>query len=227
MGRKIKDYLHNIMFRIFAKLIPELKLLKGRKIHWDYLMSEYSDSKVDNLARIQPPYSIIKTEIGEGTYIAFNSVISITKIGKFCSIGPNFFCGWGIHPTNGLSTSPMFYSTLKQNGRTLSPNDKIEERKLIRIGNDVFIGANVTILDGVNIGDGAIIGAGAVVSKDIPPYAIAVGCPINIIRYRFPQVDIDKLLKIKWWNFEENKLKEVERYFFDIDTFLGKYYKEL
>ena len=62
----------------------------------------------------------------------------------------------------------MFYSTLQQNGRTLSSTDKIEERKKIIIGNDVFIGANVTILDGVEIGDGAIIGAGAVVSKNIP-----------------------------------------------------------
>lgn len=62
----------------------------------------------------------------------------MTEIGKFCSIGPNFFCGWGVHPMDGISTSPMFYSTLKQNGMTLSLVDKVEERKNIRIGNDVF-----------------------------------------------------------------------------------------
>ena len=78
-------------------------------------------------------------------------------------------CGWGIHPTQGISTSPMFYSSKKQNGITLSLIDKVEETKTIKIGNDVFIGANVTILDGISIGNGAIIGAGAVVSKDIPP----------------------------------------------------------
>jgi acetyltransferase-like isoleucine patch superfamily enzyme len=107
----------------------------------------------------------------------------------------------------------MFYSTLKQNGRTLSYYDKIEERKKIIIGNDVFIGANVTILDGVVIGNGAIIGAGAVVSKDIPPYAIAIGCPIEIVKYRFPQNYIEKLQTIKWWNFGENELKDVEKYY--------------
>ena len=93
----------------------------------------------------------------------------------------------------------------------------------INIGNDVFIGMNVTILDGVNIGDGAIIGAGAVVSKDIPPYAIAVGSPIRIIKYRFDQPEIDELLKIKWWDFSEDKLQDVEQYFFDPQAFIKKH----
>jgi virginiamycin A acetyltransferase len=227
MGRKLKEFIHDIIFGVFVKLVPELKLMKDRKLHWSSLMSDQTDSKVDEFSRIQPPFRIEKSEIGEGTYIASNSSVSMTIIGRFCSIGPNFLSGWGIHPTNGISTSPMFYSTQKQNGRTLSHNDKIEERKIITIGNDVFIGANVTVLDGTNIGDGAIIGAGAVVSKDIPPFAIAVGCPINVIKFRFPQEIIDKLLKIKWWNFGEDELKDVEKYFFDVNSFLEKYYKDL
>jgi acetyltransferase-like isoleucine patch superfamily enzyme len=120
----------------------------------------------------------------------------------------------------------MFYSTLKQNGMTLSDTDKIQEQKQIRIGNDVFIGANVTILDGLTIGDGAVIGAGAVISKDIPPYAIAVGCPVHILKYRFESDTIDKLLKIKWWEFEDTKLKDVERMFFDVNKFIEKYYSK-
>ena len=84
----------------------------------------------------------------------------------------------------------------------------------------MFIGANVTILDGVSIGDGAVIGAGAVVSKDIPPYAIAVGAPIRILRYRFPEDTVSKLLKLQWWNLPEDKLPLVEQYFFDIDRFI-------
>lgn len=225
MGRKVKDFIHNMAFWIFAKMIPELKLLKDKRLDWSYLMSDYSDSKIDKFSRIQPPFRIEKSEIGEGSYIASNSSVSMAVIGKYCSIGPNFLCGWGIHPTNGISTSPMFYSTQKQNGRTLSFNDKIEERKAIKIGNDVFIGANVTILDGVTVGDGAVIGAGTVVSKDIPPYAIAVGCPVIIKKYRFPQEIIDKLLFIKWWDFGEEELKDVEKYFFDINSFIEKYYK--
>ena len=116
----------------------------------------------------------------------------------------------------------MFYSTLKQNGITLSKEDKIEELKPITIGNDVFIGMNVTILDGVTIGDGAIIGAGAVVNKDIPPYAIAVGNPIRIVKYRFEENVVKELLELKWWNLPEENLKLVEQYFWDINTFIQK-----
>jgi len=181
------------------------------------------NSRIDSSALCFHPYHISNSEVGKYTYIAINSTINNATIGKYCSIGPNLICGWGIHPTNGISTAPMFYSTLKQNGITLSEVDKIQELKPSFIGNDVFIGANVTILDGVTIGDGAVIGAGTVVSKDIPPYAIAVGCPIRILKYRFEPEQIDKLLKIKWWEFDEEKLKDVERMFFEVNEFIEKY----
>lgn len=223
MGGKLKNSIRRIIFWVFSKFIPELKLLKDEKIYWPYYQSQVIRAKINERAKLFPPFKITDAEVDKDTYIAGNSVISISQIGKFCSIGPNFLCGWGIHPVNGLSTAPMFYSTLKQNGRTLSKEDKITERKKITIGNDVFIGANVTVLDGITIGDGAVIGAGAVVSKDIPPYAIAVGCPIKIIRYRFSEENINKLLKIKWWDFDEQKLTDVEKYFFDTDSFIKKY----
>ena len=118
----------------------------------------------------------------------------------------------------------MFYSTRKQNGYTLSKEDKIEERKPIVIGNDVFIGANVIVLDGVTIGNGAVIGAGAVVSKDIPPYAIVVGCPIKIIKYRFNDEIINKLESIQWWNDDANQVL-IEKNFFDVENFIESYTK--
>jgi acetyltransferase-like isoleucine patch superfamily enzyme len=194
-----------------------------QEIDWEHIMLEMKDTKVGSNVRIYHPSHINDCEIGDYTYISKNANISMTHIGNFCSIGPNLFCGWGIHPTNGLSTSPFFYSTRQQNGATLTNKDKIEERKAITIGNDVFIGANVTILDGVTIGDGAIIGAGAVVSKDIPDYAIAVGCPIKIIKYRFNDDQIAALKRIQWWNFSEDKLQDIEKMFFDIDGFIKKY----
>ncbi len=104
-----------------------------------------------------------------------------------------------------------------------TPKDKVKERKYVYIGNDVFIGMNVTVLDSVTIGDGAVIGAGSIVSKDIPPYAVAVGNPIKILRYRFTENQISKLLKIRWWDFDEEKLRAVEKDFFDIDGFIKKY----
>lgn len=182
-----------------------------------------ANTTISTKARIYPKYTLLDSNINDYTYIAQNSTIRSTSIGKFCSIGANLVCGWGIHPTNGISTSPMFYSTQKQNGTTLSNTDKIKETLPIHIGNDVFIGMNVTILDGVTIGDGAIIGAGSVVSKDIPPYAIAVGSPIRIIRYRFDDNTILKLLKIRWWDWSDDQLVDIEELFFDIDSFLNKF----
>lgn len=224
MDKRINKYIKDVLFKIFSKLVPELNILRNPDINWSSIVSSSFNTRIDKNTRIVPPYKLADAEIGRGTYIASNAGVSMTEIGKFCSIGPNFFCGWGIHPIDGLSTSPAFYSTLRQNGFTYSTTDKIVERKKISIGNDVFIGANVVVLDGVKIGDGAIIGAGAVVSKDIPPYAIAVGCPINILKYRFPEDIRTSLLKINWWNFEEDGLRDVERYFYEIDTFIEKYY---
>jgi acetyltransferase-like isoleucine patch superfamily enzyme len=159
-------------------------------------------------------------ELGDYSYIAKNSSISHCTIGKFCSIGPNFCCGMGIHPTEGITTSPAFYSTARQNGMTFCSEDKVAESKKTLIGNDVFIGANVTVLDGVRIGDGAVIGAGAVVSKDIPPYAVAIGVPATVKRYRFDEKTITGLLESRWWDKGPDAYKRVERFFWEPDRFL-------
>ena len=185
-----------------------------------YYFNDTKFTRISPKCKIYPPYHLFDCKVGDYTYISMNSRISMAEIGKFCSIGPNFVCGHGVHPTDGVSTSPMFYSTMKQNGTMLSKENKIQERKRISIGNDVFIGMNVTVLDGVTIGDGAIIGAGAVVSKDIPPYAIAVGSPIRIIRYRFDENTIQKFLNLKWWDKDMNTLRLVEKKFFSPSEFL-------
>jgi acetyltransferase-like isoleucine patch superfamily enzyme len=218
-----RNFFQKIGYKALKYVLPEIVVLR-KNLSWDILGKNIEKTIVGNNVNIGEPANISESKIGDYSYIAMNSMISLTEIGKFCSIGPNLLCGWGIHPTNGISTAPMFYSTMKQNGVTLSDRDKIDERKPILIGNDVFIGANVTILDGVKIGDGAVIGAGAVVSKDIPPYAIAVGTPIRIVKYRFEQEQIDKLLSFQWWNFDRDKLKSVEEMFFQIEEFIDKHY---
>lgn len=196
-------------------------LFSSADVRWGNLANYNSNCNIDPRSRIHAPSKLLDVFVDKGTYIAANSMITNTSIGKFCSIGPNFLSGWGIHPLNGISTSPAFYSTRKQAGFTYSTTDKIEERKPIIIGNDVFIGANVMVLDGVEIGNGAVIGAGAIVSKNIPPYAIAVGNPITIIKYRFTEDLIEKLQKGEWWNGSEEELKRVEAHFFDVDGFLN------
>lgn len=211
LATKMSFYLEKIIRKIFSYLSFKNK-------------SYFSDSVRGKHTKFYESYAISNTCIGDYTYISFNCRISFCEIGKFCSIGPYFRCGLGIHPLKWISTHPMFYSTLKQNGITLSKNDKIEERKKIIIGNDVFIGANVTVLDGVTIWDGAVIWAWAVVSKDIPAYAIAVGCPIVIKGYRFEADVISKFSRIKWWDFKPEKLGLIEEHFFDVDKFTKHFY---
>ena len=205
----------------FLKIFPEINKLNNPGNDF-FLRSWINSSEISEKAKLYPLYHISNSKIGDYTYVSQNAIISQTEIGKFCSIGPNLVSGWGVHPLNGISTSPMFYSTMKQNGMTLSSVDKVVERKPIIIGNDVFIGANVTILDGVSIGDGAVIGAGAVVSKDIPPYAIAIGCPIEILRYRFDDDTRKKIQALNWWDYNETQLKDVEHFFFDVESFIQR-----
>lgn len=196
-----------------------LTIYRYNKVFW---FNSIKNCRIAKGVIVNKNSSFQNVGIGFGTYLSINAQLSHTEIGKFCSIGPNLVCGFGIHPTNGISTSPAFYSTGKQNGFTFSSENKITECKTIFIGNDVFIGANVTILDGVTIGDGAIIGAGAVVSKNIPAYAIAVGCPINVIKYRFSPDVIDKLLLIKWWDRDKIVWQKVEKYYYDVEKFFEK-----
>ena len=214
---KLVSYLRNFFYNGFSLFKA---LCTTKNIYWSWNLSNLDNCKIDSRAILNKPYSLRGAKIGAGTAIGPNSRIAESVIGKYCSIGPNFLCGWGIHPINGISTSPVFYSTKGQAGFSMSQSDKVPEHKPVNIGSDVFIGANVTILDGVAIGHGAVIGAGAVVSKDIPPYAIAIGCPIRIIKYRFSEETIEKLLMIKWWDKNDHTLQKVEQYFFDVNTFI-------
>jgi acetyltransferase-like isoleucine patch superfamily enzyme len=216
-SKSIKKTLKNKLRKASFLVFPELK--KVLKYNQNIVQSK---TYLGKHCKIYPPSRLSNTIIGSYSYVSENSVINNTIIGKFCSIGANFMAGRGLHPTNGISTHPMFYSTAKQNGVSISLENKIEEFNPITIGNDVFIGMNVTVLDGVTIGDGAIIGAGAVVSKDIPPYAIAVGNPIEIKKYRFSEDIIQKLLKIEWWNFNDHDLALVEKNFFNIEDFINE-----
>lgn len=209
------------MTNFFQNVVGLIKSLFNEKIVWNFVTYSIKNSYIHEQSKVRFPANLFEVSLDFGSYIAPNSRMSFTKVGKFCSIGPNLICGWGIHPINGISTSPIFYSTNPPLGFSYSKTDDFIERKPIIIGNDVFIGANVTILDGVTIGDGAVIGAGAVVSKDIPAYAVAVGCPIKIIKFRFEQRIIDGLLKSKWWDRENLYASHVADKFWNVEDFLN------
>lgn len=127
------------------------------------------------------------------------------KIGSFCSLatGINIILG-GEHNTKQIST---FAFTLLEYCKVFNVGPEIDtfvhNRGDVVIGNDVWIGAGVTIMSGVKIGHGAVVGAGAVVTKDIPPYAIAVGVPAKPVRRRFSESQIAQLLEVKWWDLSD------------------------
>ena len=93
----------------------------------------------------------------------------------------------------------------------------------IHIKNDVWIGSDVTIKAGVTIGNGAIVGMCAVVAKDVPDYAIVVGNPGRVIKYRFDQNTIDLLLRVAWWNWDDDRIRSEIETLTSIDRFIDKY----
>lgn len=173
----------------------------------------------------------VNSSIGYSSYISHYCDMPNTIIGKFCSIGKNVKVIYGSHPTKTfVSTSPLFYSTKSTHDfkKKFTKVDKFEEykyavhNKFVQIGNDVWIGDNVSIMQGVKINDGAIIGANSIVTKDILPYAVAVGNPAKIIKYRFNEKEINSLMNLKWWDKDIKWIESNSEKFENIEKLIGK-----
>lgn len=146
------------------------------------------------------------TKFGDYTYTGHNTTIKYCSIGKYCSISWDVSIGGANHDYHHISTHPFsaFPSFGFVDGSEIGYQSYADE---INIGNDVWVGSGVQILRGVTIGNGAIIGAGAVVTKGIPHYAIAVGNPAKVIKYRFSEDVITILEKLAWWDLDEGFIK--------------------
>lgn len=129
-------------------------------------------------------------------------------IGKFCSIacGTQFIMGTANHRINSITTYPfnVFGGAWEEN--TPPHLSQLPYKGDTIIGNDVWIGRECVIMPGVKVGDGAMIATRSVVTKDIEPYGIVGGNPARFIKKRFDDELIELLLKIKWWDFEPQKL---------------------
>ena len=165
----------------------------------------------------------------------YNRYIPNVLIGRFCSLGGNikFFMGYNHEYKKNVTAFPFDVSSVVKKIQVAANVDKLnytpQQKRYDNhfqniIGNDVWIGNGVTIIGGVKIGTGAIIGTNSVIAKDIPPYAIAVGNPARVTKYRFDEETIKKFMAIKWWNWDIKKILENVPLMKDAEKFLSVHY---
>ena len=165
------------------------------------------------LKELYPQYSF-----GRGTYADTNIAIhswgegATLEVGSFTSIasGVQIFLG-GEHRTDWVTTFP--FNVLYEEGKAITGHPKSKGN--VEIGSDVWIGVEAMIMSGVNIGDGAVIGARAVVTKNVPPYSIVAGNPAVVVKKRFDDTTIQRLLDIKWWKWEDAMIKSAIPFLLD------------
>jgi probable biosynthetic protein (TIGR04098 family) len=141
-------------------------------------------------------------------------------VGRYCSIaaGATFVLG-GQHHTGRLTTFPLGAAF-----GSIQAEELPHSRGDIVVGSDVWIAANATVLSGVTVGDGAVIGAGAVVVDDVAPYAIVFGNPARPIRKRFPDHVVERLLQLKWWDLEPERVRALQPVLYgnDVEALIGR-----
>jgi acetyltransferase-like isoleucine patch superfamily enzyme len=207
------EYAHYLFNKTRAKL-------RNRQLTQLYLAFAV-DSRFEPHVVLFEHSRVLGSRIGCHSYVGAGSQLQNCTVGRFTSIGPGCRVGLGRHPSSEfVSTHPIFYSPRKQTGITFADKSYFDEYRPTTLGNDVWLGANVLVSDGVTIGDGAIVAAGAVVAEDVPPYSIVGGVPAKLIKRRFTDEQIARLLAFRWWERDEAWLRENFRRFHDIEEFL-------
>jgi len=182
-------------------------------------------SRLGAWTAVGPHSSLTDSTFGDYSYVTDSVGVIWSDIGKFCSIASHTRINPGNHPTWRVTQHHSTYRRV-QYGFDAAEDAEFfawRESHRCRIGHDVWIGHGVVVLPGVSIGNGAVIGAGAVVSRDIPAYAIAVGVPARVVKYRFAPDVIERLHAISWWNWDRATLEARFYDLCDMPSFLEKY----
>lgn len=180
----------------FARLLHKLNI------------SSFNKCQIDKTAKVASGSALTKVKMGRYSYVGDYTHITDADIGSFCSIGGHCGIGGGIHPTDYVSTSPVFLQGRNILGKNFA-NIPYQPSKKATIGNDVWIGEYSYIMPGITIGDGAVIGAHAVVTHDVEPYSVVAGVPAKPIKKRFDEETINKLLELKWWDLSDEELSNI------------------
>lgn len=156
----------------------------------------FNHNKIKTTTYIRDSSGIKNSTIGDycwiNRYVGMNHVV----MGNYCSIATHVLIGGMEHSVNFISTSARLSS-------------KCYSDRITHIGNDVWIGSQVVIKQGISIGNGAVVGANSFVNKDVPPYAIVVGSPAKIIKYRFSKELIDEIEKSHYWDYKPDEAKQI------------------
>ncbi|HEY8082584.1 MAG TPA: CatB-related O-acetyltransferase [Solirubrobacterales bacterium] len=188
-----------------AAKVSRLAHVRGSTIHGPVCVDDYARL---HRVTITGPVTIGKGSSLWGPGIYVEARLNPIEIGSYCSIARDVSLhGFGHDPTR-ISTHYIGRNVL---GRPVE--EEIISAGPIHIGHDVWIGAGSHILSGVSVGTGAVIGAGSVVSRDVPPYAIAVGTPATPVRYRFDEETIERLLASEWWTWSRDEIRTKEALF--------------
>lgn len=203
----------------YLKSLLSFKKISYKEVSWFSFWDK--ESEFTKYTRLGHLVRLSSSKIGKYTRINSGCSLLNTTIGNFSSLAGNIQLGAGRHPLHFASTSQLFYNKNSLNNQWVKPINFTQDLP-INVGNDVWIGVQSLVMGGVTIGDGAVIGSRSVVTKDIPPYAIAVGVPARVIRYRFSQDIIERLLEIKWWDFNDDQIQEHIEFFRDPELTLEK-----
>jgi acetyltransferase-like isoleucine patch superfamily enzyme len=157
---------------------------------------------------------------GEHTFPVFTEGARIV-VGAFCAIDNEArIHGGGEHVLKRAASFPL-NAMLFDRGKRNAIDDR--ETGPTVIGNDVWIGKGATVLTGLTVGDGAVVGTRAVVTKSVPPYAIVVGNPARILRYRFDGAIRERLLALRWWEWSDDEIRARRQWFMgDVESFLDE-----
>ena len=172
------------------------------------------------------PNNTIQVGAFSGVY---GGKIGHCRIGRYCSIAPGVDIASDQHPTDWLSSSMLQYvpnihgwgDWLKSKGyKYFTPSKAFNSNSQVTIGNDVWIGQGVFIKSGVSIGDGCVIAAHSVVVSDLPPFHVCAGVPCRVIKPRFSESIIERLVSSQWWNYNILGIEDID--FSDIESALDK-----
>lgn len=189
--------------------------------------AEVRDSRLGRFTEVGVRTSIVESTMDDYSYVAGDSDIVYTTIGKFCSIAAHVRINPGNHPMDRASQSHFTYRASRYFPGEADEAAFFAWRRShpVSIGHDVWIGHGAVVLPNRTIGTGAVVAAGAIVTKDVPAYAIVAGNPARLVRMRFEPAIADGLAQLAWWDWPHERLRGALSDFrrLPIGDFLARY----